>query len=93
MIHGNFKNMKRSALQINYLKDFVDPHLTVDLHFSVKISSNQKHLILNVSSTNEHFKNNSTLFKVIINVILRSIIFDIINYVSRFCSASTVYSC
>ena len=28
VIHGNFKNMERSALQINLLKDFVDPHLT-----------------------------------------------------------------
>ena len=28
MIHGNVKNMERSALHINLLKDFVDPHLT-----------------------------------------------------------------
>ena len=28
MIHGNFKNMGRSAFLNNLLKDFVDPHLT-----------------------------------------------------------------
>ena len=28
VIHGNFKNMERSALQSNLLKNFVVPHLT-----------------------------------------------------------------
>ena len=28
MIHENFKNMKRSVLESDLLKDLVDPHLT-----------------------------------------------------------------